>query len=98
MPIATSTAERPVERLAVLVKIVVWRNLAERAARLSHQIRLDEEIDVAVQHAVDIADLLLRAMVLDHLVRVQHVTANLAAEGNGALRPADLIELRLLLL
>ena len=46
----------------------------------------------------DVADLLLRAVVLDHLVRVQHVAADLAAEGDVLLLAAQLIELRLLLL
>ncbi len=40
----------------------------------------------------------LRAVVLDHLVRLQHVAADLAAEGDVLLLAAELIELRLLLL
>src|SRR5262245_56487624 len=80
------------------VNVVVWRLGAERPARLLHQIRLDEPIDVAVEHPVDITDLLFGAVVLDELIRVQHVAANLAAERNLLLGAADLIELGLLLL
>ena len=40
----------------------------------------------------------LRAVVLDHLVRMQDVAADLAAEGDVLLLAAELIELRLLLL
>ena len=70
----------------------------ERARRLPHQVRLDELVDVAVEHAVDVALLVLRAVVLDHLVRVQHVAADLAAEGDVLLLAADLSQLGLLLL
>src|SRR5207342_324669 len=37
---------------------------------------LDEPVDVAVEHALGIADLLARPMVLDHLIRGQHVGAD----------------------
>ena len=47
---------------------------------------------------VDVAFLVLRAVVLDHLVRVQHVAPDLAAEGDRLLLAAQPIELRLLLL
>src|SRR5438552_14277425 len=93
MPTATSTAERPV----LLFKVFVRRGLAERAARLLHEIRLDEDVDIAVEHAVDVADLLLGPMILHELVRMQDVTADLAAERDFLLRAANLIELRLVL-
>src|SRR5579872_5168048 len=83
---------------AVSVKILVQRSLSERAARLLHQIRLDEAVEVAVEHAIDVADRFLRPVILHELIRVQHVAANLAAEGDLLLRAADLIELRLLFL
>src|SRR5262245_2766046 len=38
------------------VNVVVGRFGAERAARALHEERFDEAVDVAVQHAVDIAD------------------------------------------
>ena len=63
-----------------------------------HQKRLDEAVEVAIQHAVDVADLLLGAMVLDQLVRVQHVAPDLIAEGDVLLHAADRVELRLLFL
>src|SRR5436189_210868 len=78
MAAAISTADWPVRLL--LVKIVVRHSLAERAARLLHEIRLDEQVGVAVEHAVDVADLLLRPVILDELVRMQDVAADLAAE------------------
>ena len=50
-------------------------------------------VDVAVEDAVDVADLHLGPVVLDHLVRLQHVAADLAAEGDVALLAADLSSL-----
>jgi hypothetical protein len=52
-----------------------------------HQVRLDEHVDVAVQHAIDVADLLLGPVILHELIRVQHVAANLAAERDLLLAP-----------
>src|SRR4051794_12291383 len=78
--------------------VVVGRGLAERTRGLAHQIRLDEPVDVSLEHAVDVAHLLLRPMVLDQLIRVEDVAANLVAEGDVLLLAAELIELRLLLL
>src|SRR5689334_10529069 len=70
------------------VNVVVGRVDAERAARFLHQIRLDEPVDVAVEHTIHVADLLLGPMVLHELVRMQHVAADLAAEGDLFLRAA----------
>src|SRR5947208_5981705 len=104
IPAATNSAERPVEREgsgrasaspADSVKVFVWRRLAERAARFLHQVALDEDVDVAVEHAVDVADLLFRPVILGELIRVQHVAANLAAEADLLLDTADLVELGL---
>ena len=64
----------------------------ERAARLLHQVGLDERVEVAVEDAVDVAHFHLGAVVLDHLVRLQHVAADLAAEGDVLLLAADLVE------
>src|SRR5262245_39350260 len=79
------------------VKIFVCRGLTERAARLLHQVGLDELVDVAVQDAVHVAHLLFGPMILHHLIRVQDVAANLAAESDFLLGAADLFELRLVL-
>ena len=38
------------------------------------------DVDVAVEHAVDVADLLLGPVILDELIRMQDVAADLAAE------------------
>src|SRR6266508_217454 len=70
----------------------------EGAARLLHQVGLDEAVEIAVEHAVHVADLELRAVVLDHLIGLQHVASDLVAEGDVALLPAELFELGLLFL
>src|SRR5207245_9084775 len=80
------------------VKILVGRRLSERPARALHQVALDEHVDVAVEDPVHIGDLLLRTMILDELVRVQHVAADLAAEADFFFHAADLREPRLVLL
>src|SRR5215207_9501963 len=49
-----------------------------RAAR--EQVRLDEVVDVAVEHGVHVAALDLGACVLDHAVGREHVVAYLRAE------------------
>src|SRR5260221_14555417 len=90
MPAATKTAAPSFN--------VVLQDLPKGAARSLHQVRLDEDIDVSVEHAADVADLLLRTVVLHELIRVQHVTANLAAEGDPLLDAADALQPRLLLL
>src|SRR5713101_7503179 len=96
MPAATNSADPPLR--AVRSLNVFLSRLAEGAARLLHQIGLDESVDVAIENPIDVPDLLLRAVVFDELVGLQHVAANLAAEGDLFLRTADLLELRLLLL
>src|SRR5581483_10107429 len=58
----------------------------EGAARAFHQIRLDEAVEIAVEDAVHVAGLLLRAQILDELIRLHHVVANLAAERDMLLR------------
>src|SRR5262245_14223531 len=93
MPAATNTAEPSFN----VVVSLLW-SLTECAARSLHQIRLDEDIDVAVEHAVDVADLLLRAVVLDELEGLHRIAADLAAERNPLLRAADLLEPGLLFL
>src|SRR5207244_2323936 len=80
---ATRNAERPVRggsRAAAgsgasgaSLIVIRGRQVAERPAALLHQVVLDEPVDVAVEHAVDVSDLLLRAVILHELVRLQHV-------------------------
>src|SRR5699024_2313905 len=41
--------------------------------------RLDEAVDLAVEHRLGVVDLVFGAQVLDHLIRVQHVRAHLIA-------------------
>ncbi len=63
-----------------------------------HQVRLDEPVDVAVHHCVDVADLVLRAQVLHQFVGLHHVAADLAAPFDAFLGTLDFVELRALLL
>src|SRR5271165_4510212 len=46
------------------------------------QVGADEGLQIAVNHAIDVADLGLGAVILDHAVRLQDVGANLRAEFN----------------
>src|SRR5262245_9944321 len=66
----------------LLLEIVVRGHFTERAARLPHEIALDQTIQVAVQHAIDVANLLLRPVVLHQLIWMEHVAPDLAAERN----------------
>ena len=58
------------------------------------EVAVDERIEIAVEDALDIADLHIGAQVLDHLIRLHHVAADLPAPGGFALLTADLIDLR----
>src|SRR5262245_40590497 len=88
MPRPTENApDRPARPASV--NVVVWRSGGERAARALHQIGLDEHVDVAVEHAIDVADLFLRAVILHQPIGRQHVAANLAAERDLLLDAAD---------
>ena len=55
------------------------RHLAARL-RAGLELGADEAVEVAVEHALGVADLEVRAVVLDHRVRVQDVGADLRAE------------------
>ena len=63
-----------------------------------HQVRLDEAVDVAVHHRVDVTDLVLRAQVLHQFVGLHHVAADLAAPFDAFLGTLNFVELRALLL
>ena len=52
-PLAAQSGQTP----ALSASSSPCRRLAERAARLLHQVGLDEAVEVAVEHAVDVADL-----------------------------------------
>src|SRR5262249_28530519 len=57
--------------------------LDDAAGCFREQVRLNEAVEVAVEHSLRVADLVLGAMVLDELVRVQHVAADrVAAEAH----------------
>src|SRR2546429_8206676 len=57
------------------------------------QIRPDQLVEVAVHHRLDVADLDPRPMVLDELVGMERVRANLAPEGDLLLGTGELGEL-----
>src|SRR3954469_25355781 len=69
-----------------------------RARPLPAEGGLDERVEVAVEHAVDVAGLVLGAQVLHELVRRQYVAADLAAEADLLLLALDGRELVLALL
>ena len=56
------------------------------------EVAVDEFVDVAVEHAADVARLDLGAQVLDHLVRLHHVAADLAAPADLGLLAGDRVE------
>src|SRR3990172_2953195 len=58
--------------------------LRRRPRRRVHQVRLDEPVEVPVHHRGDVAHFLAGAVVLDHLVGLEDVRADLAA-------PADFL-------
>ena len=68
------------------------------AGPLPAQVRLDERVEIAVEHTVDVAGLVLGAEVLHELVRREHVAADLAAEPDALLLALDGDELLLALL
>src|SRR5712691_2237648 len=61
------------------------------------EIRLDEGVEVAIHDGLDVANLQTGAMVLDELVRVERVRADLAAERDLLLVPGQLGQLIALL-
>src|SRR5215470_14501597 len=96
---SAGAAARPVrgDRSGSLIEIILRHRKPERAARLLHEVALDERIDVAVQYAIDVADLLLRAVIFDQLIGMEHVAPDLATERDLLLGAANLVELGLLL-
>src|SRR5437764_941485 len=62
------------------------------------QVGLDERVEVAVQHGLDVADLEPRPVVLDQLIGLKRVRADLAAERDLLLLAGELRELLTLLL
>src|SRR5947209_8390725 len=62
------------------------------------QVGPDEAVEVALEHGLRAAGLDVRAQVFHHLVRVQHVVADLRAPLVRHAVAAQLVELRLLLL
>src|SRR5207248_1462511 len=73
------------------VDVIVLDGLAERAAGAPHEKGLDEEVDVAVEHAIHVPNLFFRPMIFDELIRVQHVAADLAAKRDIALLASELV-------
>src|SRR4051812_9009778 len=65
--------------------------------RLRLQIGLDKHVDVAVEHALDVANFHLGALVLRQAVRLKNIGSNLAAESDTKLSVFDRLSLGLLL-
>src|SRR5450759_4120942 len=57
------------------------------------EVRLDEAVEVAVEHGVDVAGLVAGALVLDQPVRRQRVRADLAAERDVAFVAGETFQL-----
>ena len=66
--------------------------------QLHAEVGLDEAVELAVEHRAGVADLVAGPQVLDELVRLQDVGADLAAEADLALLVVDLGEFGLALL
>src|SRR5690606_2702051 len=73
------------------------RSIRLRLAHTPADTGLDEAVDVAVEDRAGVVDLVVGAQILDHLVRVQHVGAQLVAPG-GALVGLERVHLGALLL
>src|SRR5205807_8563251 len=78
--------------------VVVGLDVEPTLGLLGHEVRANEGIEVAVEHAVDIADFEFRAVIFDHLVGLHHVRADLAAKGNVHFGFVELVGFRLPLL
>src|SRR6266540_1942956 len=92
---ASGRAARPGgTRLIVLEPL----SLEDPPGRLRQQISANEPVEVPVQDTLGVARLVLGAVVLDELVRVEDVAADLAAEADVLRRAAFLRQLRLALL
>src|SRR6266446_7887085 len=113
-PSGPQRRELLVPRTDQVVGVVVLHRLASRtaAARTAtftgsplclaparpQEVRPDQPVEVAVHHPLDVADLEPRPMVLDELVGMERVRADLAAEGDLLLLAGELGELLALLL
>src|SRR5262245_40729581 len=74
MPMPTERApERAFGAPATSINVLVRYLRAERAARSLHQVRLDEDVDVAVEHTVDVSNLFLRPVILHQSIGSEHV-------------------------
>src|SRR5687767_7719345 len=60
------------------------------------QPRVDESIQIAVEHALGVAGAYSSAQVLHHLIRLKHVAPDLAAPADFTLLAVELIHLRAL--
>src|SRR3990167_9086097 len=72
--------------------VVVRSRLPERPRCPFHQVRFDEDVYIPVENPIDVPDLLLRAVILDELIGMQDVAADLVAEGEVLLLAAELIQ------
>src|SRR4026209_2920376 len=69
-----------------LLRQIVFAISYDFSGLAENQIRMDERIEIAIQHTVHISDREFGAVVLDHAVGRENVAADLAAEVDIQLR------------
>src|SRR5260370_6363091 len=76
---------------------VIFAVAGDSSGLAEYQVGVNERVEPAIEDTVHITDGELSAMVLDHAVRGQHVTADLAAKVDFQLRSLGLARLLALL-
>src|SRR5580704_6419011 len=77
---------------------VFWNHSSLLLTAPRQQIGANERLQVAVEHAIHVANFRLRSMILDHAIRLQHVGTNLRSEFDVELRVFNLFRGRALFL
>src|SRR5579875_3158481 len=96
-PLRINSAAPAISSSLTLVRHIFFAVARYLARLLPDQVRVYQRVDVSVQHAIHVPDRQLRAVVFNHPVRRQHVTANLVAEIDLQLRVFQLLVRCLLL-
>src|ERR1043165_3053548 len=94
----TRNARRPTSSAAAASASTRAPLLLRALAGALREVGVDELGEIAVEHALHVADFVSGPQVLDQLIRLQHVRADLAAEGDVLLLPLDALLLLLPLL
>src|SRR5207237_5651976 len=95
---STRSAPRRSSRAAAASASTRAPLLLRALARALREVGVDELGEVAVEDALHVADLVARPQILDELVRLQDVRADLAAESDVLLLPLDALHFLLPLL